>query len=399
VFLVGNGPGSYPKEHDMPAYFDTGFSVRKPMWHGQGLVLDDYPTDWEDARKKAGLLWEPTYADLFVQQVVPAMCRLCLADLGQLHSDRCELETADGWVQLSDTTEGLAVRVLANPSDPNGSPTGVLVHVPATGHQAIVRDDTWGVLATPTDSYKLIQHSQMGELLDAYSASWRKAGAEVKFETAGSVRGGAMVWALVWLDEPYTVKGDDSPTYPFAALLNAHDGSAACKLLPTQVRIVCWNTWKAAEAEGNRTGNQVVLRHSGNVDDRLEAAKASLGTMRDEAKAWELLANDLAGININDAVVRTFLDEFIPIPEGATERTRNARLDRQSLFMGLLAESPTCAPLAPTAYKLVQAAGEYLDHLRPFRSQDTYLARTLFTNEPIKGGVVKLVRRLAAEMA
>ncbi len=387
----------------MPAYFDTGFSVRKPMWHGQGLVLEDYPTDWEDARKKAGLLWEPTYADLFVQQVVPAMCLGCLADLNDAHSTECLMVTHDPMLsaprvlQWQCTPAGaVPVRTVKDAAD---RVSGLLVHVPATGHQAIVRDDTWGVLATPTDSYKLIQHSQMGELLDAYSESWRKAGAEVKFETAGSIRGGAMVWALVWLDEPYTVKGDDSPTYPFAALLNAHDGSAACKLLPTQVRIVCWNTWKAAEAEGERTGNQVILRHSGNVDDRLEAAKASLGTMRDEAKAWELLANDLAGININDAVVRTFLDEFIPIPEGATERTRNARLDRQALFMGLLAESPTCAPLAPTAYKLVQAAGEYLDHLRPFRSQDTYLARTMFSPEPIKGGVVKLVRRLASEMA
>lgn len=382
----------------MPAYFDTGFSVRQPMWHRQGTVLEDYPTDWDDARKKAGLLWEPTYADLFVQQVVPALCRGCLADLGARHADRCPLvpEGMGNLVGTAHCTEGVPVRELV--AD-DGRTTGVLVHVPATGHQAIVRDDTWGVLATPTDSYKLIQHRQMGELLEAYTESWRKAGAEVKFETAGSVRGGAMVWALVWLDEPYTVKGDDSPTYPFAALLNAHDGSAACKLLPTQVRIVCWNTWKAAEAEGERHGHQVVLRHAGNVDQRLEEAKASLATMRDEAKAWELLANDLAGININDAVVVQFLEEFIPVPEAATERTRNDREARRSLFRGLLAESPTVAPLPPSAYQLVQAAGEYLDHLRPFRSQDTYLARTMFSNEPIKGGVVKLVRRLASELA
>lgn len=387
----------------MPAYFDTGFSVRQPMWHRQGTILEDYPTDWADARAKAGLLWEPTYADLFVQQVVPALCILCLADLGSAHTPECTAVAHDIMAnpprvvaEQCTPLGGVPVRSVRDAAD---HVTGLLVHVPASGHQAIVRDDTWATLATPTDSFKLIQHSQMGELLDAYTESWRKAGAEVKFETAGSVRGGAMVWALVWLDEPYTVQGDTSPTYPFAALLNAHDGSAACKLLPTQVRIVCWNTWKAAEAEGERTGNQLVLRHSGNVDARLEAAKASLGTMRDEAKAWELLANDLAGINVNDDVVRTFLDEFIPIPEGATERTRNDRESRRSLFRGLLAESPTCADLAPSAYQLVQAAGEYLDHLRPFRSQDTYLARTMFSNEPIKGGAVKLVRQLARELA
>lgn len=379
-----------------PAYFDTGFSVRQPMWHRQGQVLEDYPTDWADARVKAGLAWEPTYADLFVERTVPAICRSCAAERGQQHDPACLL--------VADDLAARGLTVLPHQMGPADSvpihqlPDGRwLVHVPAAGHQAIVRDDTWAVLATPKDSYRLIHHHQMGDLLDAYTETWRKAGADVKFETAGSIRGGAMVWALVWLDEPYTIPGDTSPTYPFAALLNAHDGTAACKLLPTQVRIVCWNTWRAAEAEGNRHGHQVVLRHTAGVDDRLEDAKASLGAMRDEAKEWEMLATDLAHINITDAVVTSFLDEFIPIPEAASERTRNQRADRQAMFRSLLADSPTCAPLPNTAYKLVQAAGEYLDHLRPYRSKDTYLARTMFSPEPIKGGVVKLVRTLTRE--
>ena len=66
--------------------------------------------------------------------------------------------------------------------------------------------------------------------------------------------------------------------------------------------------------------------------------------------------------------------------------------------LATIADSPTVAPLPDTAYKLVQAAGEYLDHLRPFRSRDTYLARTMLRNEPIKGNVVRLVRSLAADL-
>jgi phage/plasmid-like protein (TIGR03299 family) len=377
----------------MPAYFDTGFSVRQPMWHRQGTVLEDYPTDWDDARKKAGLLWEPTYADLFVQRTVPALCRSCAESVALPHDADCPLRPeAYGIVTTEQCGPEGSVPVRTLPDD------RVLVHVPTEGHQAIVRDDNWAVLATPTDSYKLIQHSQMGELLDAYSSAWRQAGADVKFETAGSVRGGALVWALVWLDEPAYVPGDDSPTYPFAALLNAHDGSAACRLTPTSIRIVCWNTWKMAEAEGERNAHAVVLRHSGDVGARLEDAKASLAGMRDEAKEWQVLAADLASININDAVVRTFLDEFIPIPEAASERTRANRAERQAAFMAMLTDSPTLAPLPNTAYKLVQAAGEYLDHLRPFRNPDTYLARTMFSSEPIKGGAIKLVRQLARDL-
>jgi len=348
----------------MPAYFDTGFSVRQPMWHGLGEVLDDYPESWDDARRKAGLMWEPTYRDLYVPQLIPVTA-----------------EVPEG-AHLIGQAEGDQRRYL----------------VPVQGHRAIVRDDTEAVLATPTDSYELIYHHQMGELLEAYTEAWTKAGADVKFETAGSVRDGRAVWALVWLDEPYTVPGDDSATYPFAALLNAHDGSAACKLLPTQVRVVCWNTWNAASMAGDRTGHQVVIRHSGNVADRIDQAKQGLAAMRDEAQEWQLIAEDLAGININDAVVRTFLDEFIPIPEGASERTRNSRQERRDTFRKLYDESPTCAALPETAYKLTQAAGEYLDHLRPFRSRDTYLSRTMLTADSHKPAVVRLVRELATDL-
>jgi phage/plasmid-like protein (TIGR03299 family) len=360
------------------------------MWHGGGWVLDDYPKNWDDAREKAGLLWEPTYSDIYVPRVVPAICRSCAEPLDGTHDADCPLSETPG-LSVFDHDCAPEGAELIRQTD-----AGLLIHVPASGHQAIIRDDTYAVLATPTDSFKLIYHHQMGELLEAYTEAWRKAGAEVKFETAGSVRGGAMVWALVWLDEPYSIPGDDSPTYPFACLLNAHDGSAACRLGPVQIRIVCWNTWKMAEAELERGQHGVVLRHAGNVEERLEDAKASLAGMRDEAKAWQVLAADLASINVDDAVVQTFLHEFIPIPENTTERVRNSRQERQDMFKALLAESPTLAPLPDTAYKLVQAAGEYLDHVRPFRSHDTYLARTLLRPEPIKGNVIKLVREIAS---
>lgn len=394
----------------MPAYFDTGFCVRQPSWHGQETLLQDYPETWDDARRFAGLEWEPTYQDLYVPELVPfsmLVCGYCSASLGQPHLGSCDHAPGGAYPEIA--TEAVMLGQTDAFDGPNEGRDagaievarddfGVTFHMPVDGHQAIIRSDNRQVLAVPRDSWKLITHDQMGDLLEAYTEAWRKAGAKVLFETAGSVREGAMVWALVRLDEPYTVAGDDSETYPFAALLNAHDGSAACRLTPTQVRVVCWNTWKAAEYESESKDLGIVIRHSGNIEERIEDAKMSLSTMRDEAKAWQMVAGDLAGININDAVVRSFLDEFIPIPENAGERTRNQRAERQSTFMRLWEDSPTVAPLPDSAYKLVQAAGEYLDHIRPYRSGDTYLARTMLRPEPIKSGVITLVRDLAREL-
>jgi hypothetical protein len=48
-----------------------------------------------------------------------------------------------------------------------------------------------------------------------------------------------------------------------------------------------------------------------------------------------------------------------------------------------------------TGYALVQAAGEYLDHLRGWKNRETYLGRTMLKPEPLKARAVKLVRELA----
>lgn len=349
----------------MTAYFDCGFSVREPMWHGLGTVLDAYPESWDDARMAAGLMWEPAEQPVWRRQLILAG---------------------------GDVPEG---SVLAE-SFADGSAQWF---VKLDSFKIVERDDTREVLDVAHIDRGLITHASMGELLDAYTEGWRKSGAKVQFETAGVLKGGRSVYALVRLDEPFTINGDDSATYPFAALLNSHDGSGACKLLPTNIRVVCWNTFSMASALGERTGHQVVLRHTKNVGERIEEAKATLASMRDEAKAWQLLANDLAAINVSDAVVQTFLQEFIPIPENTTERIRNSRAERQAVFMGLYNESPTTDAIRGTAYGLVQTAGEYLDHIRPFQSADTYLARTLLSAEPIKAGVVKLVRELATAAA
>lgn len=311
----------------MPAYFDTGFSVRQPMWHGEGLVLDDYPTDWNDARTKAGLLWEPEPLPVYGISPAVAACDLCSSPLNGTHLETCLARTED-------------------------------------------------------------HHSEMGEILEAI------VGAGAKFETAGSCRGGAQVWALAYLDEPLTVANDDTETYPFVALLNSHDGSGACKLTSTSIRVVCWNTYNAASMQGERSGRQFTFRHTAGVHDRLEEAKAALAGVRDEAQEWNALATELFGMKVDDAIFNHFLADFIPEPpaEIVSTRVRN-NVDRaRETFRSLYLDSPTTEGHRGTALGLVDASVEYLDHVRGYRNADTYLGRTLLRSEPLKAKAVSLVR-------
>ncbi len=351
----------------MPAYFDTGFSVRQPMWHGEGLVLDDYPVDWNDARNKAGLLWEPESRETYQRLVIAADA------------------VRDGDVVFPTVADrDSVVRGIEQ----------VEVLRPLPDHKLIVRNDNENVLGVVGSGFEIVSHTAMGEILETILDS---NGGHVKFETAGSCKGGAQVWALVYLDEPYKVPGDNSQTIPFMALLNNHDGSGACKLVRTQVRVVCWNTYNAAWMEGERSGMQFTFRHTAKVHERIEEAKAALAGLRNEAAEWTEMATELFGIAITDKTFAKYLNAFIPEPPGdITSETVKRNIDTaRNVFRSLYMDSTTTEAHRGTALGLVDASVEYLDHVRGFRNQDTYMGRTLLRPEPMKAKAVTLVRQIA----
>lgn len=369
----------------MPAYFDTGFSVRKPMWHGQGAVLDDYPTDWPDARVKAGLQWEPQIRPVYALH--DPRCVDCSAELGLRHADRCPIRIGRelaGEVNVPEEQRPLVQVVDCDLAK-------AVIEIP--NHRRVVRDDTDATLGVVSEQFSLVSHGVMGEILDAVLGQ-----PNVKFETAGACKGGAQVWALAYVDEPVAVAGDDTETYPFVALLNNHDGSGACKLVATSVRVVCWNTYQAASMQGERSGRQFTFRHAGDVTARIDEAIKAMAGVRDESAAWLQLANDLCGMPVTEAHLNNFIADFIPEPPADMISPRvRSNIDRaRATFRRIYLESETTEGHRGNALGLVDTAVEYLDHFRGFRSRDTYMGRTLLRPEPLKAKAVTLARRVCA---
>lgn len=351
----------------MADYFESGFTVREASWHGKETVLAEHPDNWDDARLAAGLLWEPRLVPLYRKVITTRPAR---------PSDAPDVVYAvDGERFVDEAT-----------------------YVEADSARMVERDDTGADLGVVTDKFELLTHGQMGPILEAIQGQ-----GNVKYETAGSVRGGRMVYALLRLDEPYTITGDvdgfGDPvlTFPYLALLNSHDGTGACKVLYTQVRVVCWNTVQAADADGDRHGAQFSFRHTVGMADRIEDAKNAMNFARAEMTRWQEMAAELHAITITDEQQQTFLNEFMPMPPTAliSDRVRdNVERDRAK-FMHVLNDSLTNCEMSHTGLGLVNAAVEYLDHVRGFRTRNTYLGRQLLRPEPYKAKAVRLVRELA----
>ena len=352
----------------MSALVESMMSVRQAPWHNENVtILDEYPGSWAEARGPAGLLWEPVEEPVY-RLAGPEVKDIPIYELHSMDKDGSPLYKLKGTEPVEWPTYEL------NPD-----------------HKHIVRSDNGKILSVNTDGYALIDHTAMGEIVEAV------LGIEnVKYETAGSLDGGKAVWCLVYLDEPIELPGDATMTYPFMALTNRHDGKGSCALRATAVRIVCMNTFRAAEMEGERTGATFSFRHSKNWRERITEAKEAVTGARKEIREYRELALELLGQPITAGQRELFVAEFIPTPPQGliTDRVMHnietSRKELRNIFV-----SATTADIADTAYGLMQGAVEYLDHVRTARSWETKLGRTIIRPEPLKAKVLKLVREVA----
>lgn len=353
----------------MPDYFESGFCVRERSWHGKELLLQEAPENWDEARLAAGLMWEPTLEPLFRKVATPIKRPLRYDEITGY-----ERRPIGQWVTDDVRTD--------------------LVEVDA---KAVVRDDTDATIGTVSGTFQLITHAEMGHIMEAVLAE-----ENVRFDTAGSVRGGAQVYCTVLLDEPYEIKGDvdgfGDPvvTLPYFAVLNSHDGTGACKGVFTQVRVVCANTVQAASADGDRHGAQFSLRHTSGVKQRIEEARDVINKARIEAARWRTIAEQLALIPFSDSLLFTYVNEFFPAPPAGitTERVQQNVRNERMKFMTLL-DSATNSGMRHNGLGVFNASVEYLDHVRGFRNKDTLLGRQILKAEPMKAKALHLIRDLA----
>ena len=263
------------------------------------------------------------------------------------------------------------------------------------GWKALVRDDTKTIVNVTRDSYNVVQNSVLWDVVEAVVDQ-----DNVKYETAGVLKEGAILWVLAKLDEPQQVKGDNSEIYPYVSVSTAHDGSAAMVASCVSVRIICWNTYSAAKTESGRSGLEYKFKHTKTVMARIEDAKAALGLARRQHQEFMDLANELAEITVTEDGVKDFLNQFIPEPHmDILSKTVRKNIDdaRFKVYEILNGDTGTISEAhRRTAYGLWQTGIEYVDHYRKCHSPETYFRRNILQPLPIKNKIAKLAMKVGS---
>lgn len=319
----------------MPAYFDKGFVVREAAWHGLAEVLEDYP-----GREKAMELADHNWPTV---------------ELPVLTEIDGKKKKAEGW-------------------------------------KIIARGDTNDILSVCRDSYQVIPNDIMWDIVDELMGQ-----KNVKYETAGVLKGGTILWVMTRIDEPVKIKGDDSEIYPFCMVATSHDGSRACSASATSVRVVCWNTYNASVSESKRTGLVYSFRHTKNVSERIEEAKIALKLTREKQSEFIELANELTRHTVTNDGIKDFIGQFIPDPPAkiTTSRAINNIEKARGKVSKILESRSVPEAHKATSYGLFCAGIEYLDHMRNFRTEENHFRRTVYDQNNLKPKVAALALQVA----
>lgn len=369
--------------------FKSGFSVRKPMWHGLGTIIDRVPESVDEVLELTfeGNPWEPEYTGVLVA-TESKRCESREDDCRNPATYKVKKARPDG---SSDTR--YACKPHAMRADARGLGIFPLDTETLEGYQAIRRGENGPVLHVSQTSFETFGNRESAELLVEILQGVSDDGLPVNWETGLQLKDGGLIVFCASIDTPYEVKGDPNPIFPFSSIHNYHDGSGAMRIQNTSIRPVCWNTASAAEMEGERTGRQYSFRHTRNIRDHVEAAKQALFSARTDTEKWIRYANELVAIPLSDAQFNEFIIDFVPEPPKSTKRVlRNVEAARESIRS--FYHSPTTAAVAGTAWGAVCAATEFLDHGRNFRTKETYVTRSLLKPEYGKTQAYKLVEEI-----
>jgi len=206
--------------------------------------------------------------------------------MGMVNNDMSQLLQIEGEI-TDDSVMALAEQM----------PAEMPYTIAIADHNVILRNNPFTgkpeVFGVAKSKYTPVQNEDLLELGEAIidfdgieGASW---------ETAGSIDGGAQVFATIKFPEPMRV-GTGDMLEQYLLLTTGHNGQHPVRAMATNVRTVCKNTLKMAL--GGRP-NGVTFKHTSEVLNKMEAAKKSLVAAHQYNKTLALVANEMIAVEMN----------------------------------------------------------------------------------------------------
>ena len=230
--------------------------------------------------------------------------------------------------------------------------------------KVLYRSDNKAPLSVVSARYQVVQPA---EILEFYRDLTEVGGYEL--ETAGVLKEGRKIWALARTGQSATLKGKDD-VRGYLLLATACDGTLATTAQFCSVRVVCQNTLQIALDDSM---GAVKVPHRSHFDAL--AVKRQLGIATSSWDAFMVRMKALSECKVSDATAEKFLRRVLTYPTAnSTDRDSLAVNERAiktvaQLYAGR-GKGADLASASGSAWGLLNAVTEYVDHHRRARSDD-----------------------------
>ena len=189
----------------------------------------------------------------------------------------------------------------------------------ATGQKSLVRETDGKILTNVGADWNPVQNETAFEFFNDFVMS-----GEMEMHTAGSLKGGQMVWALAKVGESFELFGDDRVD-SYLLFSNPHQYGKSIDVRFTPIRVVCNNTLTFSLS--SKKDNSVKVGHRSQFDP--ESVKESLGVAKSQLNTYKDMAEFLGSKRFTtDSLIEYYNTVF---PRTADKRVQGKALSVETL--------------------------------------------------------------------
>lgn len=173
----------------------------------------------------------------------------------------------------------------------------------AVGWSALVRSSDHEMLSVVSNDWNPVQNHEAFEFFHEYCAA-----GDMEMHTAGSLRGGQVVWALAKVKESFELfKGDTVESY--LLFTNPHKFGQSIDVRFTPIRVVCNNTLTLSlEQKADR-----MVKKSHRTQFDAEQVKEQLGIATTKLAKYKEMAAFLGSKRYSDVNLKEYFNRIFPV--------------------------------------------------------------------------------------
>ncbi len=278
-------------------------------------------------------------------------------------------QSLDVWAQQA----GMDWQILESPVCFMTEKAGHLGAIQSFPEQKVLyRSDNRNALSVVSSRYHVVQPRA---ILEFYRDLTDIAGFEL--ETAGVLKGGRKFWALAKTGQTAVLKGNDR-IGGYLLLATSCDGTLATTATPTTVRVVCNNTLSIAV---NGTTQAIKVPHNTRFDADKVKQQLGLAVSHWDTFLYQLRTLSETKVKTPDAMdyfLRALYDLPSSTPEDLISPHQKQTLTQVSRLYAGQGRGAELASSKNSAWGLLNAVTEFVDHEKRARSQDNRLDSAWF---------------------